>query len=60
MIHTSFYTGSKIRIVLKNGDVIIDKYKESKTKRIICVSREYNTNDIKSISYYKPLKHELK
>lgn len=56
--HTSFYTGSKIRIVMRDGNVLIRKYKESKGNYIITYEEKIPIHLIRVINYYKPLKHE--
>lgn len=57
--HTSFYTGSKIRIIFRNGDVVIAKYKEKVGRRAIRTDKgDFNLIDIRTINYYKPLQHE--
>lgn len=59
MIHTSFYKGSKIRLILNNGDVVVAKFIEKLGHRKLRTSKgEFNIVDIRSANYYKPLKHE--
>lgn len=61
MIHTTFYTGSKIRLVMKDGRVIIAKYKEKKKgKTIVTDKGKFLIKDIRAADYYKPLPHELR
>lgn len=59
--HTTFYTGSKIRIILKNGTVIIAKFKEKlgQIKIRTFDKGDIYIGDIRSANYYKPLPHEL-
>lgn len=60
MIHSSFYTGSKIRIIEKDGTVTIAKFLENrKGKKIITDKGEFRFLDIRSVNYYKPLPHEI-
>lgn len=57
--HSHFYTGSRIRIIMRNGDVIIARYKETRKGRLIETDRgEYRLSDIRTVNYYKPLPHE--
>lgn len=59
MIHTSFYTGAKIRLILRNGDVIIAKYKEKVGNKGIRTDKgDFRILDIRTVNYYKPLAHE--
>ncbi len=61
MIHSTFYTGSKIRIILKDGIQVIAKYRSTrKGKKIITDKGDFNILDIRSANYYKPLPHETK
>ncbi len=58
--HTTFDTGAKIRIILKNGDVVIAKFKEKLGHKWFRTDKgDIAIKDIKSAGYYKPLKHEL-
>lgn len=58
-LHTRFYTGSKIRMVMNDGSVIIAKYKETLGKKKIRTDKgDINIIDCRSINYYKPLPHE--
>ena len=59
--HTTFWTGSKIRIILKSGDVIIAKFKEKLGQRKIRTfdKGDIDISEIRSANYYKPLPHEL-
>lgn len=59
MIHTSFYKGSKIRIIMKGGEVIIAKFIEKiGDKRLRTNKGDFRVIDIRSANYYKPLPHE--
>lgn len=61
MIHSAFRQGTKIRIILKNGGQVIARFKESKKNRLITLDKgEFNFLDLRSVNYYKPLKHERK
>lgn len=58
--HTAFWTGSRIRIVFTDGAVKIAKYKEKLgNKKIRTEEGDFLVKDIRSISYYKPLPHEM-
>jgi len=57
--HTSFHGGSKIRVVLTSGKVIITKFIEKTSNRFITTADgKIAAKDISSASYYKPLPHE--
>lgn len=58
MIHTSFYTGSKIRVIFKDGTQLIAKYREHKKNLIFTDKGKLKLLDIRSIGYYKPFPHE--
>lgn len=59
MIHSTFYTGSKIRLIFKDGSQVIAKYKQTrKGKKILTDKGDFNILDIRSANYYKPLPHE--
>lgn len=60
--HTTFHTGSKIRIIFLNGKVLIAKYKETrKGKSVLTYDHgEIKLADVRTMNYYKPLPHELK
>lgn len=59
--HTSFYTGSKIRIIFRDGTVIIAKFKERLGHRALRTDKgDFRLADIRSANYFKPLPHELK
>jgi len=60
MIHTSFYTGAKIRVIFKDGSQLIAKYREHKKNKILTDKGVLNLLDIRAISYYKPFPHERK
>jgi hypothetical protein len=58
--HTTFYTGAKIRIILRNGSVIIAKFKERLGHRALRTDKgDFPIPIIRSANYYKPQKHEL-
>lgn len=58
--HTTFYTGSKIRIIMRSGEVIIAKFKERLGRRALRTDKgDIPIKDIRSTNYYKPLPHEL-
>lgn len=59
MIHTSFYQGSRIRLIMTDGSVVIAKYKgHRKGKSIETDKGSFNVVDIRAANYYKPLQHE--
>lgn len=63
--HTSFFKGSKIRVILRDGTVIIAKFIEKRSKKEIRVQLasgkiiDIRTDNLSSCNYYKPLPHEL-
>lgn len=58
MIHSSFRQNTRIRIILRTGEQIVAKFKESKRNRLITDKGDYNFNDLRSVNYYKPHPHE--
>jgi len=59
--HTSFYKGSKIRIIFRyDRKPIIAKYKETLGNRAIRTDvGDFLIKDIRCVNYYKPLQHEI-
>lgn len=63
--HTSFFKGSKIRIIFRDGTVVIGKFIEKLSEKLIRVRlasgkiQDIRTADLSSCNYYKPLPHEL-
>lgn len=64
--HSSFYKGSKIRMIARTGDVAIVKFVEKLSKKEIRVQsletgEKYDVRlaDLTSCNYFKPLPHEL-
>lgn len=55
--HSSCRKGKRVRIILRNGNQIIDKFKDKKSNRIILDSGEINIADIRAFSIYKPFKN---
>lgn len=60
MIHTTFYTGSKLRLIFKSGEVVIVKYKQKVGQRWIRFFDypDVEVTQIRALNYYKPLAHE--
>ena len=62
--HTTFYKGSKIRIIFRDGSQLIAKFLEKRSMKEMRVQlangeiRDVRIPDIRSCGYYKPLKHE--
>ena len=62
--HSSFYKGSKIRIIFRDGSVNIAKFLEKLSKKAIRVQlasgaiKDIRLGDTTSCNYYKPLPHE--
>lgn len=63
--HTSFNKGSKIRIIFRDGNVVIAKFIEKLSHKLIRVQLasgdivDIKTTNLSSCNYYKPLPHEL-
>lgn len=63
--HTSFFKGSKIRVIFRDGAVVIGKFVEKLNRKAIRVElasgavEDLRIADIRSANYYKPLPHEL-
>lgn len=63
--HTSFFKGSKIRVIFRDGAVVIGKFIEKLNRKAIRVelasgaTEDFLIRDIRSANYYKPLPHEL-
>lgn len=59
VMHTSFYQGSRVRLVLNDKSVVIGKYKgHRKGKSIELDCGTFRIVDIRAANYYKPLAHE--
>lgn len=66
--HTSFFKGSKIRIILKDGTQIVAKFIDKINHRSLKIEltepngtkrmTEVLQKDLRSANYYKPLPHE--
>lgn len=57
--HTSFFKGSKIRIILRDGTVIVAKFIEKLGRKYIRTDHgDIRIADLRSANYYKPLPHE--
>jgi hypothetical protein len=58
--HTSFYTGSRIRLIFRDGHVIIARFKQRLGHRALRTDKgDFLISDLRSANYYKPLPHEL-
>lgn len=63
--HTSFYKGSKIRIIFRDRSVLIAKFIEKLGKKKMRIQlpngeiADIRCDDLSSCNYYKPLPHEL-
>jgi hypothetical protein len=63
--HTSFIRGAPVRVILRNGYVLIGKFVEKHSEkeirvRVDGVLHKIKTADLSSANYYKPLPHELR
>ena len=59
-IHSSFHKGSKIRVILNDGTVIITKFiRKTEQNVIVTEAGEFRKRDLRSCNYYKPLPHEI-
>jgi len=57
--HTMFYKGAKIRIIMRDGGVIIAKFKEKLGRKFISTDKgDFRISNIRSANYYKPLFYE--
>lgn len=62
--HTRFTKGSKIRIIFRDRSVLIARFVDKRSKKLMQVrtlegeDRIIRTNDLSSCNYYKPLPHE--
>ena len=59
-LHWSFHKGSKVRIILKDGTVIITKYKMTDNQILVTEAGRFRKRQVSSCCYYKPLPHEIK
>lgn len=63
--HTSFRKGAKIRAIMRDGTVIIAKFVEKRSEKLLQVQlpngmlQMLRTAELSSCNYYKPLPHEL-
>lgn len=63
--HTSFYKGSKVRMIFRDGNVVIGKFLDKLNRKQIRVQlasgdiQDVRIADLRSCNYYKPLSHEL-
>jgi hypothetical protein len=51
--HTSCPRGTRVRIVLRNGDVIIDRFVERTGKFIVLAGHRLRGGELKSFSIYR-------
>jgi hypothetical protein len=51
--HTNFKKGKCLRIVLRNGLVVVAKFLESHERFIVVDSGKYLKSDLKSVSIFK-------
>lgn len=58
-LHWSFHKGSKIRIILNDGTVIITKYKMTENQILKTEDGSFRKREVRSCCYYKPLPHEI-
>ena len=57
--HTTFYKGAKIRMILRDGRVIVAKFIEKVGQRALRTDKgDIRIADLRSATYYKPLPHE--
>ncbi|HYC45122.1 MAG TPA: hypothetical protein VED01_06510 [Burkholderiales bacterium] len=57
--HTTFYKGAKIRVILRNGDVIVAKFIEKIGQKYLRTDKgDIPIAELRSATYYKPLPHE--
>lgn len=59
-IHSSFYKGSKIRVIWHDGTQLITKFIEKlSAKKLRTTDGDLNLADMRSCNYYKPHPHEM-
>lgn len=51
--HTTFYRGKRVRIVLRNGQVIIDRFVERTGHYVVFENNRLRGRDIRSATIYK-------
>lgn len=51
--HTHFARGKRIKIVLRDGTIIIDKFVERRERFIITENHRVSTKGLKSVGYFK-------
>lgn len=57
--HSSCRRGKKVRLILRDGTVIVSKFVENKGHDVVLESGVYGMGEIRAFSIYKPLQHEL-
>ena len=62
--HTSFYKGSKVRLIFNDGHQVIGKFVEKLSNKLLRVQlasgdrRDVKIADLRSANYFKPFAHE--
>lgn len=51
--HTSATPGKRVRVVLRDGTVIIDKFRERTGQFVVLACRRLRGREIKSMTYYR-------
>lgn len=53
--HSSCKRGKRVRLILRNGDVVISKFVENKGHTVVLEAGEYTMDKIRAFAIYKPL-----
>lgn len=56
--HSSCKKGKRVRLILRDGTVIVSKFVGKKGHDVVLESGVYGMGDIRAFSIYKPLDHE--
>jgi hypothetical protein len=51
--HTSTYTGKRVRVVLKDGTVFVDKFVEAKSRTVIFEKHQVTRGEIRSLTIFR-------
>lgn len=52
--HTSMKRGAKVLAILRSGEQVVGKYVELKGRFVVLDVRRIQTQDLRSLTYYKP------
>lgn len=51
--HTHYPRGKKVKVTLRDGTVIIDKFVERRERFVVTENHKLMTKDLKAMSYFK-------